>query len=119
MGLLGGTESLASRANQRILLGCGLLCVAALLCAPAIAPSAAEAPALNPAPAGPAVASSFPVASEARLAGDSKRTRFVLDLDKSIQFRAFTLADPYRVVVDIPQITFQLPAGTGTGGRGW
>jgi N-acetylmuramoyl-L-alanine amidase len=109
---------LASRANQRILLGCGLLCVAALLCAPAIAPSAAEAPAPNPAPAGPAVASSFPVASEARLAGDSKRTRFVLDLDKTIQFRAFTLADPYRVVVDIPQVTFQLPAGTGTGGRG-
>lgn len=118
MGLLGGTESLASRANQRILLGGGLLCVAALLCAPAIAPSAAEAPALSPAPAGPAVASSFPVASEARLAGDSKRTRFVLDLDKTIQFRAFTLADPYRVVVDIPQVTFQLPAGTGTGGRG-
>jgi N-acetylmuramoyl-L-alanine amidase len=118
MGLLGGTESLASRANQRILLGCGLLCVAALLCAPAIASSAAEAPAPNPAPAGPAVASSFPVASEARLAGDSKRTRFVLDLDKTIQFRAFTLADPYRVVVDIPQVTFQLAAGTGTAGRG-
>jgi N-acetylmuramoyl-L-alanine amidase len=52
------------------------------------------------------------------LAGDTKQTRFILDLDKTIQFRAFTLADPYRVVVDIPQVTFQLRPGTGNAGRG-
>jgi N-acetylmuramoyl-L-alanine amidase len=52
------------------------------------------------------------------LAGDSKQTRFVLDLDKTIQFSAFALADPYRVVVDMPQVSFQLVAGTGTAGRG-
>lgn len=62
-------------------------------------------------------ATSFPVASDARLAGDDKQTRFVLDLDKPIQFRAFTLADPYRVVVDIPQVNFRLP-GVGGNGRG-
>jgi N-acetylmuramoyl-L-alanine amidase len=61
---------------------------------------------------------SFPVASDVRLAGDAKQTRFVLDLDKAIQFRAFALADPYRVVVDIPQVSFQLPAGAGGVGRG-
>jgi N-acetylmuramoyl-L-alanine amidase len=66
----------------------------------------------------PIVAPSFPVASDARLAGDTKLTRFVLDLDKPVQFRAFTLADPYRVVVDIPQLNFRLPAGTGASGRG-
>jgi N-acetylmuramoyl-L-alanine amidase len=60
----------------------------------------------------------FPVASGARLAGDSKQTRFVLDLDKTIQFSAFALADPYRVVVDMPQVSFQLATGTGTAGRG-
>ena len=74
-------------------------------------------------PAAPVAASgfpvvSFPVASDARLAGDTKQTRFILDLDKTIPFRAFTLADPYRVVVDVPQVNFQLPTGTGTGGRG-
>jgi N-acetylmuramoyl-L-alanine amidase len=42
----------------------------------------------------------------------------VLDLDKPIQFRAFTLADPYRVVMDIPQVDFRLPAEAGTTGRG-
>ena len=66
----------------------------------------------------PAAASNFPIASDARLAGDAKQTRFVLDLDKPIQFRAFALADPYRVVVDIPQVSFKLAAGTGTAGRG-
>ena len=63
-------------------------------------------------------APNFPIASDARLAGDAKQTRFILDLDKTIQFRAFALADPYRVVVDIPQVNFQLPAGTGSTGRG-
>src|SRR5205823_11798715 len=52
------------------------------------------------------------------LAGDSKQTRLVLDLDKTSPFRAFALADPYRMVVDIPQVSFQLPAGVGAGGRG-
>jgi N-acetylmuramoyl-L-alanine amidase len=66
----------------------------------------------------PVTTSNFPVASDARLAGDAKQTRFVLDLDRTIQFRAFALADPYRVVVDVPEVSFQLPAGTGTTGRG-
>jgi N-acetylmuramoyl-L-alanine amidase len=66
----------------------------------------------------PATASNFPVATAARLAGDAKHTRLILDLDQTVTFRAFTLAEPYRVVVDVPQINFQLPAGTGTAGRG-
>ena len=69
-------------------------------------------------PPKPPAASNFPVASEVRLAGDSKQTRFILDLDQPISFRAFPLADPYRVIVDIPQVSFQLPAGVGSTGRG-
>jgi N-acetylmuramoyl-L-alanine amidase len=62
--------------------------------------------------------SNFPIASEVRLAGDATQTRFVLDLDRPIQHRAFLLADPYRVVVDLSQVSFQLPAGVGSAGRG-
>ena len=62
--------------------------------------------------------SGYPVASDARLAGDTKLTRFVLDLDRPVQFRAFALPDPYRVVIDMPQVNFRLPAGTGAAGRG-
>jgi N-acetylmuramoyl-L-alanine amidase len=104
---------LASCANHRVLLGSVLLCAAALLCSGAADAGAAEGPSSSS-----IASSSFPVASDARLAGDSKRTRFVLDLDKSVQFRAFALADPYRVVVDIPQVSFQLPPEAGITGRG-
>jgi N-acetylmuramoyl-L-alanine amidase len=61
---------------------------------------------------------SFPVATDARVGGDEAQTRFVMDLSRKIDVRAFTLADPYRVVLDIPQVTFQLPAKAGEGGRG-
>ncbi|MDB5619058.1 N-acetylmuramoyl-L-alanine amidase [Tardiphaga sp.] len=63
-------------------------------------------------------ASPFPVASDVRIAGDEKQTRFILDLDKKVTLRAFALADPYRVVVDIPQVSFQLDSGSGTVARG-
>src|ERR1700682_1821368 len=112
-GLLGGTDPLASRANHGVLLACALVCAAVLLCSDATPVGAAEDQSSDP-----IVASHFPVATDARLAGDAQQTRFVLDLDKAIQFRAFTLADPYRVVVDVPQISFQLAAGTGSAGRG-
>src|SRR5262249_40150325 len=59
-----------------------------------------------------------PIASDARLGGDAGRTRLVFDLSRTIEIAAFTLADPYRVVIDLPQVTFQLPARTGENGRG-
>jgi N-acetylmuramoyl-L-alanine amidase len=109
---------LTSRAIHRILLASALLCAAALVCVDVTLVGATEgqsAPAQN-LPA--AATSGFPTASDARLAGDGKQTRFILDLDRSITFRAFALADPYRVVVDIPQVNFALPAGAGSAGRG-
>jgi N-acetylmuramoyl-L-alanine amidase len=114
---------LASRANHHVLLRWALVCAAALLCAGPILVSVAAEQAPTPVAAPVTAASApavpdFPVASDVRLAGDDKQTRFVLDLDKAIQFRAFALADPYRVVVDIPQVSFALPAGVGTAGRG-
>jgi N-acetylmuramoyl-L-alanine amidase len=61
---------------------------------------------------------SLPVATDIRLAGDDNQTRLVMDVTATIGVRAFTLADPYRIVVDIPQTIFQLPAKTGETGRG-
>jgi N-acetylmuramoyl-L-alanine amidase len=78
------------------------------------AATAAEAP-----PEGAAVpADSFPVATDARLGGDDSQTRFVLELSRKTELRAFTLADPYRVVIDLPQVTFRLPPKMGDVGRG-
>ncbi len=58
------------------------------------------------------------VANDARLGGDAKRTRFVADLSKKVDFRVFALADPYRVIVDLPDVNFQLPSGVGQESRG-
>lgn len=66
----------------------------------------------------PVVAEDFPIASGVRVAGDDKQTRFILDLDRKIDVRAFALSNPYRVVLDIPQVTFNLPTGVGSSGRG-
>ena len=101
---------MAIRANYPVVPLFALLCAAALLCAG----STVAGPTVSTAVA----ASNFPVASDVRLAGDAKQTRFILDLDKTIQFRAFALADPYRVVVDLPQVDFRLPNAVGTNGRG-
>ena len=103
---------MASRAIHVVWLGCGLLCAAALTCARPTAALAEETP------AGPVATSNFPIASDVRLAGDARQTRFVLDLDKTITLRAFALADPYRVIIDIPQVSFRLGPGAGTAGRG-
>ena len=61
------------------------------------------------------------VAGDARLAGDDRRTRLIVDLagpTTGLKFQAFTLANPYRVVLDLPQIDFTLPAEIGKKGRG-
>jgi N-acetylmuramoyl-L-alanine amidase len=64
------------------------------------------------------VPDSYPAATAVRLGGDETDTRFVLDLSRKIDLHAFTLADPYRVVVDIPEVIFRLPPKAGQSGRG-
>lgn len=92
---------MAGRALSAVLLA---LCVTAAI--PAVPPQKATA------------AESWPQATEVRLGGNAADTRFVMDLTRKIDLHAFTLADPYRVVVDIPQLTFKLPLNAGQSGRG-
>lgn len=69
----------------------------------------------------PAVAESGPkgpVAKDARVAGDHARTRFIADLSKKVDIRAFALDDPYRVIIDLPDVSFQMPAGLDNEPRG-
>jgi N-acetylmuramoyl-L-alanine amidase len=58
------------------------------------------------------------VAKDARLAGDHGRTRFIADLSKKVDVNVFSLADPYRVIIDLPEVNFQMPPGLGTEKRG-
>jgi len=69
-------------------------------------------------PAKTATENLFPIATDIRLGGDETQTRIVVDLSRKIDFRPFTLPDPYRIVIDMPQIAFQLPPKAGENGRG-
>jgi len=59
-----------------------------------------------------------PAVIAARVAGDQMRTRFIADLNQSVDFNVYILADPFRAVVDLPGMNFRLPPGIGAAGRG-
>lgn len=46
------------------------------------------------------------------------RTRFVLELSEPVAFNAFMLADPYRIVVELPEVAWQIPSEAGNRGAG-
>ena len=58
------------------------------------------------------------VAKDARLAGDRERTRFIADLSKKVDVHVFALGNPYRVIVDAADVSFQMPPGLGKEQRG-
>ncbi|MDX3973478.1 N-acetylmuramoyl-L-alanine amidase [Shinella sp.] len=69
--------------------------IAALICVaivtPALAASASAAPLL---------------AFAARIAGDDARTRLVIDFDRKPEFKVHYVANPYRVLIDLPETDF-------------
>ncbi len=56
-----------------------------------------------------------------RISDTAERTRVVIDLDRAAAHKLFTLSNPNRVVVDIPQARFRIggkvPAGKGAVGN--
>jgi N-acetylmuramoyl-L-alanine amidase len=56
--------------------------------------------------------------SGARVAGDDVRTRFVVDLDRQVKPVISALADPHRLIIDLPEADFELPDDAGRDGRG-
>jgi N-acetylmuramoyl-L-alanine amidase len=68
-------------------------------------------------PAAPAFADVV-IASDARIVGDEQRTRLIVDLSDGVEVVAFPLADPYRIVIDLPEVAFRLPEGIGGEARG-
>jgi N-acetylmuramoyl-L-alanine amidase len=63
-------------------------------------------------------ASKLAVANDARVAGDRERTRFIADLSRKVDVHVFALGNPYRVIVDAPDVNFQMPDGIGKEKRG-
>jgi hypothetical protein len=55
------------------------------------------------------VAAADSVVTDVRVGVHSAATRIVLELTKQVVFSAFTLGDPNRVVIDLPEVGWQLP----------
>lgn len=60
----------------------------------------------------------LPAVTDVRIGGSDTQTRFIMDLSAKIDVAAFALANPYRVVLDLPQVAFKLPDKAGEHGRG-
>ena len=59
-----------------------------------------------------------PAVTGIRLGVQAEGTRVVLDLTSALEYTIFTLADPYRVVIDLPEVEWRLPGTSLAVGRG-
>jgi N-acetylmuramoyl-L-alanine amidase len=53
------------------------------------------------------------IATATKVTGDAHHTRFEADLSKAVGFSVYVLASPYRVVIDMAGVNFDLPPGVG------
>ncbi len=53
-----------------------------------------------------------------RLGNHEDYTRFVLDMSRDVSPRVFVLADPYRVVIDLPEADWNTDENAGQDGKG-
>ncbi len=60
--------------------------------------------------AGAAAQAASPIAVKAEIGGDGEHTRYVAFLSKRTDYRIFSISDPYRIVVDLPEADIQVPA---------
>src|SRR5262249_37464827 len=89
---------------RRVLLRATLALAPMALCAPAPAQQLAATGADVPDLAAAATASAKP---------NRNRTRFIIGLERAVDFQVFALSNPNRVFVDLPDVKLQLPALPG------
>jgi N-acetylmuramoyl-L-alanine amidase len=63
-------------------------------------------------------AAAKPAITDARLGVEPGLTRVVISLSQRSDFKVFTLADPYRVVIDMSEVDWKVPSGTKLQGQG-
>src|SRR3984957_11321554 len=108
---------------QRFGLGVGLLllgtAVGAFVASGASArPLRAEISLAKHAPLGTAETDAEPVVMSARIDERADRTRFIVELSDPVKIRVFTLANPNRVVIDMPEMLWRLTREDRPSGKG-
>ncbi|HJU33018.1 MAG TPA: N-acetylmuramoyl-L-alanine amidase [Hyphomicrobiaceae bacterium] len=58
------------------------------------------------------------IPAETALKGDRARTKFIIGLERSVDFQVFALTNPNRVFVDLPDVKLQLPPDPGPSAAG-
>jgi N-acetylmuramoyl-L-alanine amidase len=87
----------------------GLCLAAAWASAPHAQPSDPAVDAARPAPV---------VAGAVKLAADARSAKLSFTLSQEVKPKAFLLERPDRVIIDLPEVNFQLPEGAGRRGEG-
>ncbi|MEZ5907998.1 MAG: N-acetylmuramoyl-L-alanine amidase [Hyphomicrobiaceae bacterium] len=59
-----------------------------------------------------------PVVRHLSIDGDETTTSMVLETSKPVRYEISVLADPYRIVIDLPAVAFDVPPKLGSHGRG-
>ena len=87
---------------------------------PAAAAATGEvvAPTKRAKPSTPVTEEGSVVATAAEVTADGRATRLLMTFSNSVRYQIFTLADPYRVIIDIPNVDFHLAKDAGQHGRG-
>lgn len=91
--------------RRDVVIGAWALAIAAALAA---VPAGAQEAAADAVLEAPAMLGAKSTAATG-LAGDTLRTRFVIGLEKSVEFQVSSLANPNRVVVEMPDVKLQMP----------
>lgn len=76
-------------------------------------PEPVAGPSIGSKPQGP-----LPIVMSARIGEHEDRTRLVIELSDPVNLRAFALANPDRVVIDMPQVSWRLGAPPRPSGFG-
>jgi N-acetylmuramoyl-L-alanine amidase len=65
-----------------------------------------------------AVAKTLPEITSTKISFNAKKTRFSAELNYAVGYNVYVLQNPYRVIIDIPDAIFNLPASNGIRGSG-
>ena len=72
-------------------------------------PALSQPPMPRPKPLDILLASTRIAVTDVRIGKSGDHTRFVLNISDKVDFEVFTLADPYRIVIDLPEVGWRLP----------
>jgi N-acetylmuramoyl-L-alanine amidase len=61
----------------------------------------------------PANSAALAPAQETALRGDAARTKFIIVLERHVEFQVFALTNPNRVFIELPEVKLQLPQHPG------